>query len=1803
MEFASSLLSSAASSLAAAQKPTLASAYSVDSSVPAVHIGVWKVVRAKHNGGSGRVVSIWTADKGTLVGSGSSRRGGASRDRERDAERLKYAVDVLKKEASSLSRLRHPCVLEMAEPMEESRSTIMFATEPVTASLRQAINASDAAHDSSRRGSYRSKEEQDLELDEVEVQKGLSQLGKGLQFLHESAKLVHGNLRPESVIINAKGDWKLSGFGLAQDLFSPNGVPAKWEFPAYDPALPPTCQRDYDYIAPEYICDEMPPAPSNDMYSLGCILHAIHTHTGPPFSNRNSLENLRTNVDEGLSRNLISSQWRKLPQDVQEVLASLLTRYPNRRMTAAQFLQSRYFEGLLVGTLRFLERDSFAAKTSEAQASFLKGLVSVLPQFSDKVVRRKILPSLLEETRKANLVPFLLPNILYIAGKMSPDDFRVEVLPSLKPIFTLKDPPQAVVALIEALPTFEQKCTPTVFREEVMPLVYFALESDNSVVLEKALRTIPKLCESLDYTTIKQTLFPKITAVFTKTTLLSVKVNTLICFHAMIPVLDKFTLTEKLVPLLAKIKTKEPSVMIATLAVHEEMGKKCEVEAIATLILPQLWAMSIGPLLNDDQFAKFMSVIKKLSTRVEDEHMKHLAELKRLEESSGATPLNGPANTGTGAIQAANVTDFESLVRGNVNGQKVNGLGGRGSQVDIFADDSPAMTPTPTGNAFNSPPLPALPTSSPPFASTSTFAPSAQPARPVASSRLSTSSVSASGRSPLGARTVPSASFNNSAFPSPPAVPASPALSTANPARTPSASLKSFAPLQPGPARTPSASSLSASTSSASYSQPNYNLSLSTTPSAGGLPALQPTTSSLYGSSSSAQPTPPVQWNRVPPLAPSPSPLTPSAAFSPPLQPTSKLSSPLPPGYHPSATMQPLQAQRPGGASQGNKPAMDFGAWADLDPLNAEVVIVVRGGATRCLHPLTSLSLERWPTARLLFQCSFNSRNHPPTRPDTAISSCRPSSSSFNNDGVRRRPRSPAQPLFAAAPLRPLSTPLGPSNAHNVPSYTAQAGPLSARKVVAAPNDLFAPSCPSSPLPPPSSAPRIRAKITPLAAPRRKALPGAEHADVPVSSGFSPLKRAPPPGVSPVPPPANGFGGFGAFPKVSNVAQDWELGALRGGMSGLGLGSISEVESRSVRKGGRDNVLVCVRVRPPAAKLAASNQVVDEIAWDVDRANGRLAQSTGGPDYFFDSVVTGSHNSDVYDEAGRDLVLDAMEGFDAVIFAYGQTASGKTFTLSGNNSNPGIIPQAVSEIFTYIRNHPEKEFLLRASYLEIYNESLKDLLDPTAGPKRFFVHPLREEVVTTEQQVADLLKRGADNRHVGQTDFNERSSRSHSVFQMTIESRDNSASSFPEPSTPRRMQTPNTPRLAPGSDGVVRMSRLSLIDLAGSEQATSQLERRSEGAFINKSLLTLEKVIASLTSDAKQKPHVPYRDSKLTQILQPSLSGDARVAVIATMNPSPAAIEETKSTLRFAQRVKRVVLKAVQHEVVDDKALITKYRSHIAMLEAQLKATLAGNTAPNTPSQADLAADQSRKKQAERVQDLERQVEEFRSLFLTSQNIEKRRQSALPPRPVSPIKVARSSTPPTDIAALEEKLLDAQDEIAALKDERDELKCRVAELEADRLSTLQKDASASDSDKDARILELTKENQELLVIVRNADVEGEMKRQERKYERQLEKHRLYQEGLESTLEQERKRVAQFERFILQHLSAQTEVLAGRRRSSGGITHSASVTGFVPLMAESPQLDAISPDFVELDDLPFSKAGKETISRSRSRMFS
>ncbi|KAJ1547142.1 hypothetical protein HK405_006564 [Cladochytrium tenue] len=299
-----------------------------------------------------------------------------------------------------------------------------------------------------------------------------------------------------------------------------------------------------------------------------------------------------------------------------------------------------------------------------------------------------------------------------------------------------------------------------------------------------------------------------------------------------------------------------------------------------------------------------------------------------------------------------------------------------------------------------------------------------------------------------------------------------------------------------------------------------------------------------------------------------------------------------------------------------------------------------------------------------------------------------------------------------------------------------------------------------------------------------------------------------------------------------------------------------------------------------------------------------------------------------------------MEGMNGTVFAYGQTASGKTYSMMGVDEQPGVIPQAIDDVFSYIREQTDdREYLLRVSYLEIYNETIRDLLTPEQTDLRIhedrkrgvYVSPLKEEIVTTPKQVMKVIQKGEMNRHFGSTDYNEHSSRSHTVFQMVIESRDRNSGVISPPAVRR-----------PGATGKLRgsvtISQLNLIDLAGSEKATSNAERRKEGAFINKSLLTLGNVISKLTED-KNSIHIPYRDSKLTRILQSSLSGNARVSVIATVSPAAFNAEETSNTLKFAERVKRVPVRAHQNQVLDEKALIQKYKLEIAELRNKLVET------------------------------------------------------------------------------------------------------------------------------------------------------------------------------------------------------------------------------------------------------------------------
>ncbi|GMI88139.1 kinesin 7.4 [Hibiscus trionum] len=353
-------------------------------------------------------------------------------------------------------------------------------------------------------------------------------------------------------------------------------------------------------------------------------------------------------------------------------------------------------------------------------------------------------------------------------------------------------------------------------------------------------------------------------------------------------------------------------------------------------------------------------------------------------------------------------------------------------------------------------------------------------------------------------------------------------------------------------------------------------------------------------------------------------------------------------------------------------------------------------------------------------------------------------------------------------------------------------------------------------------------------------------------------------------------------------------------------------------RGSADSISVTIRFRPLNER---EFQRGDEIAWYADGDKIVRHEYNPATAYAFDRVF-GPHatSQEVYEIGAKPVVKAAMEGVNGTVFAYGVTSSGKTHTMHGDQNAPGIIPLAIKDVFSIIQDTPGREFLLRVSYLEIYNEVINDLLHPTGQNLRVredaqgtYVEGIKEEVVLSPGHALSFIAAGEEHRHVGSNNFNLFSSRSHTIFTLMIESS------------------------AHGDeyDGVV-FSQLNLIDLAGSESSKTETIglRRKEGSYINKSLLTLGTVIGKL-SEGKAS-HVPYRDSKLTRLLQSSLSGHGHVSLICTVTPASSNMEETHNTLKFASRAKRVEIYASRNKIIDEKSLIKKYQKEISVLKQEL---------------------------------------------------------------------------------------------------------------------------------------------------------------------------------------------------------------------------------------------------------------------------
>ncbi|XP_070197100.1 chromosome-associated kinesin KIF4-like isoform X2 [Littorina saxatilis] len=403
-------------------------------------------------------------------------------------------------------------------------------------------------------------------------------------------------------------------------------------------------------------------------------------------------------------------------------------------------------------------------------------------------------------------------------------------------------------------------------------------------------------------------------------------------------------------------------------------------------------------------------------------------------------------------------------------------------------------------------------------------------------------------------------------------------------------------------------------------------------------------------------------------------------------------------------------------------------------------------------------------------------------------------------------------------------------------------------------------------------------------------------------------------------------------------------------------------------------VQVALRARPLIAK--EENEGCQTCLWFTPDE----PQVTLGKDkaFTFDYVFSPNHNQqDVYESSAKKLIVSTFKGYNATVIAYGQTGSGKTHSMGGiyeaslsqDEEAMGIIPRIIRDLFEGIAERPEYTFKVTVSYLEIYNEDLIDLLVTTSQKQTLSIREelngeikikgLKEVVVQSADATLHCLSEGARSRTTGATAMNDTSSRSHAIFTIHLEK--------------NKKEDVNDHCIA----------KFHLVDLAGSERAKktrAEGDRFKEGVNINRGLLALGNVISALGEDGQKRPHIPYRDSKLTRLLQDSLGGNSHTLMVACVSPADSNMEETLNTLRYADRARKIKNKPViNRDPQSDE--IMRLRQVVQSLQMQLcqNGGKAGDLVSESSIMSSASTDsmQEVSKLSERIQLLEKENTEL----------------------------------------------------------------------------------------------------------------------------------------------------------------------------------------------------------------------------------
>ncbi|KAI9550555.1 hypothetical protein GHT06_005057 [Daphnia sinensis] len=601
---------------------------------------LWKVHDA-YRKSDGKEASVFLFDKRTA-------------DKLHKPRRKETISEMLRHGVRQLERCRHPRLLHVLHSVEETSDTLAFATEPVSTSLGNVLAAiEDGAeiqqpsgssntiavaetYNGSRRNSARDIRPNDVQsfLD-IEIKYGIYQLIEALSFLHMTAHLLHRNVCPGSVLVTRRGTWKLAGLEFAERMNEQDGSESL-TVQRWTSRIAKMAQPDLDFIAPEVQTHSTVSAAS-DMFSLGLVIAAIFNRGRPLIQANHSNPNYTKQMEmlNDQLRNVLPS----LPVGLQEALIRLLSRDARKRPNAQLLSSIKFFSDPAVHALQFL--DVINMKDPGQKSQFYRTtLKDILPSIPKKLWFQHVWPSLQQELRTQEVLAAALQPILLMIQEISPEEYQLHIMPTIRQILGVPKSIQASVTLLENLHIIVEKTPVEDLQAEIFPMLFSSYESTTLQVQSAALVAVTNIAASLDDQMIRKMVLPKTKTVFERNSGdLKLTLNVLACLAQVIDRLDKSAIIDEVLPLLWDVKLQDPEIIQEVVSIYQRMisNKKngLSVSLMATRVMPSLLPQTMNPSLSLEQFSNLLEVLQEMLDHI-DRHQRNKLKLDNL--SLGTSP-------------------------------------------------------------------------------------------------------------------------------------------------------------------------------------------------------------------------------------------------------------------------------------------------------------------------------------------------------------------------------------------------------------------------------------------------------------------------------------------------------------------------------------------------------------------------------------------------------------------------------------------------------------------------------------------------------------------------------------------------------------------------------------------------------------------------------------------------------------------------------------------------------------------------------------------------------------------------------------------------------------------------------------------------------------------------------------------------------------------------------------------------------------------------------------------------------------